>query len=161
MDQSYRGGSPEIARLLAWIDAVMSHDDQDSVEAAIETAYLREQAAAEGWFTEAARLLAEQASPELRAAFARPDCLEVILGSWEVETGWREGMAGLKYPESKATRLSLNGLEAWEIAAHEDMLSKRRRRMGETLAVKTIDNYLDTAAAKLRQLFGTTSELLN
>jgi hypothetical protein len=139
----------------------MSHDDVESVEAAIETAALREQAAQEGWFTEAARLLAEKASPELRAAFARPDCLEVILGSWSEEEGWHVGLAGLTYMESKATRLSLNGLELWEIANHDDMLSKRRRRVGETVPVETVYRYVWTSARKLRELFGTTSALLN
>jgi len=144
-----------------WIDAVLAGDDQDSVEAAIETAYLREQAAAEGWFTEAARLLAEQASPELRAAFAAADSVDRILGVWEAESGWHVGMGGLTFEESKATRLSLNGLEDWEIAKHDDMLSKRRRRMGETVPVATIYRYLWTSAKKLRQLFGTTAEILN
>lgn len=156
---SYRGGSPEIERLLAWIDAVLSSDDEESAEMAIQSALLREQARAEGWFTEAARLLAEQAAPELQAAFARPDKLDVILGVWGEEEGWRPGLAGLSYAESKATRLSLNGLEAWEIAKHDEMLSRRRQRAGETLAVKTVDGHLRSAALKLQKLFMTTRKL--
>jgi len=161
IDQGYRGGSSEVAWLLAWIDAVLSHDDSESAEAAIESAYLRQQAAEEGWFTEAARLLAEQASPELRAAFARADCLDVILGVWNEDEGWHQGLAGLTYMESRATRLSLNGLEPWEIANHEDMLSRRRRRTGETMPVEEVYKYHSISAIKLRQLFGTTSALLN
>lgn len=150
VDQSYRGGSPEIARLLAWIDAVAAHEDPAQVLAAIESADRREQ----GHYTQAARLVAEEAPPELREALARDDRIEVILGWWDVELGWHQGLAGLTYMECVATTLSLNDLKPWEIALHEDMLSRRRRKMGETVPVATVDKYLREAERKLRGLFG-------
>ncbi len=156
-DQGYQGGAPIVALLLAWIDAVSSHEDPVAVLAALETADLREEARAQGWFTEAARLLSEEAAPELRAAFAREDCLEIVLGYMDVELGWHVGLAGLTYHEYVVTTLSLKGEEAWEIARNEEMLSRRRRRMGETLAVKTIDNLMALSAGKLRSLFRPNS----
>jgi hypothetical protein len=162
VDQGYRGGSPEVARLLAWIDAVAAYADHAGVVTAFESADLRETARAAGHYTEAARLLAESADPELRAAFARADCLEVILGSWDVDLGWHEGMSKLTYMECIATTLSLNGLQPWEIANHEDMLSKRRRRVGETVPVENVYKYLSVSAGKLAGLFGqrTAAETL-
>ncbi len=132
-----------------------AHEDQESVLAALASADLRERERAEGRYTEAARLLAEQADPELRAAFAREDdSLEIILGHWDIDLGWHMGLAGLTYMECMATTASLNGEQPWEIARSDAMLSRRRRRMGETVPVEEVYKYLSVSARKLQIRFG-------
>lgn len=125
--------SPEIRRLLAWIDASLNHvsgplapllDEQGDQEldeqgqpifynpdviAEFESALLREQAQLAGRLSAAERLLPPETPGELRAVFALPgeSLFHALLGWWDVDLEWHSGLAGLTEREAEVVTLSI------------------------------------------------------
>jgi hypothetical protein len=104
-------------------------------------------------------LSADQLPPELdadvRRALLGPDVTEVVLGYVERQGGFVPGLAGLTAPEREAMSYWLEPNEAGYIRKPEeirDLMDRRRGRRGLPLAIKTVENNLSNARAKLRAL---------
>jgi hypothetical protein len=181
-DSGHYLASPEVRLLRDYIDAYLDHleaplvmvfDEQrddwvphnPAAEAQWHSALLREEAWSQGKLAVAEKWR-DQLSPELLEVFTLlpPEGMEKLLGhKLDQAPFWEPGLAGLTEREAAALGHQL-GMETasnptaeaqqlWEIRL---AMAPQRRRQGEQLTLETIRNYLSSARAKLRNLFGVS-----
>jgi len=154
---------PDLAWMLAWVDAVLTHGDSASGMALFETRWLRILAFAEGRVSLQASPVPVEVDSDLRRELLGPDVEDLVLGYTERSGEWVPGYAGLLQLEAEAFRCSL---EARSSDCHQpdrehrggmrcvvevrNLIDRRRGRRGMPLSIETVETRLYRARSKLR-----------